>query len=286
MVNSTRGLHAGEGSVGELAFLCRSLILTALPHSDPGPIAAWTRLHGTERLVMRQMLLGEDGEPLGYPYGATSRLLLLWIATEAVRTRSPMLRLGDNLSAFVRAVGLNPRSGGGPRGANARIKKHLRLLLGTAIAFHRVESHGHQESIQVLPVTDSAHLWWTPQEIAWTPNAPLALPESWILLGEGFYKALLERPVPLNASVLRQLKRSPFNLDLYCWASYAAFQATRRGQPQVHSWKSLQDQLGASYSTARDFRRAILRALEALGRAAPEIPSQQVDGGIRILPTR
>ena len=44
------------------------------------------------------------------PFGNLPRLLLAWVSTEAVRTRSRVLVLGSSLSEFMRALGINSTS--------------------------------------------------------------------------------------------------------------------------------------------------------------------------------
>ena len=45
------------------------------------------------------------------PYGNFPRLLLAWVCTEAVRTRSRVLVLGDSLSEFMRTLGVYSSDG-------------------------------------------------------------------------------------------------------------------------------------------------------------------------------
>ena len=45
------------------------------------------------------------------PFGNLPRLLLAWVTTEAVRTQSRVLVLGDSLSDFMRALGVYSNSG-------------------------------------------------------------------------------------------------------------------------------------------------------------------------------
>jgi hypothetical protein len=56
-----------------------------------------------------------------------SVLLRLWrLSTEAVRTQSPNLVLGESLSAFMRSLGLQPT--GGKQGTIARLRKQMERL--------------------------------------------------------------------------------------------------------------------------------------------------------------
>ena len=52
------------------------------------------------------------------PYGNLPRLLMAWLSTEAVRTQSREISLGDSLAEFMRALGIY-NSGGNPKPAFA-----------------------------------------------------------------------------------------------------------------------------------------------------------------------
>jgi hypothetical protein len=58
---------------------------------------------------------------IGLPYGSIPRLLLAWVTTEAVKTKSRELELGDSMSAFMAELGLKPT--GGANGSITRLKE-------------------------------------------------------------------------------------------------------------------------------------------------------------------
>src|SRR5215212_4584174 len=60
--------------------------MTALPHKAVQELL-WTRQGANIRLLLES---GRDqtGEPVGLPYGAVARMILLYLQTEAVKTRS------------------------------------------------------------------------------------------------------------------------------------------------------------------------------------------------------
>lgn len=64
---------------------------------------------------------------VGFPYGSLPRLILAWMSTEAVRTKSRTLYLDDSLSEFMRELGLIPS--GGREGTIRRFRDQLRRLL-------------------------------------------------------------------------------------------------------------------------------------------------------------
>jgi hypothetical protein len=88
------------------------------------------RLHFRIRMLFRRRndritltvrpAFDDQNRPL-YPYGAVPRLLLLWIATEAVHTRSRILYPAETVPGFMRDIGLNPDNGSvGAKRSDAR----------------------------------------------------------------------------------------------------------------------------------------------------------------------
>ena len=82
-----------------------------------------------------QARLRYRGKILRYPYGTIPRLLLFWMNTEAVKTKSRRLELGHNLSDFIRAVGPDPNTGGGVRSDARRLRNQMERLFRTIISF-------------------------------------------------------------------------------------------------------------------------------------------------------
>ena len=79
-------------------FMARMMTLCSLPRSNPGQRKEYVRRNGPYTLVMTA------GYPYKLPFGNLPRLLMAWISTEAVRTQSRVLVLGDSLSEFMRKL--------------------------------------------------------------------------------------------------------------------------------------------------------------------------------------
>ena len=91
----------------DLGFMARLLALCTLPRTNPGNRLQYKRVNGPYKLVM---VAGADNK---LPFGNLPRLLLAWVSTEAVRTQSRVLVLGDSLSEFMRKLDLYSTSGRG-----------------------------------------------------------------------------------------------------------------------------------------------------------------------------
>jgi hypothetical protein len=253
-------------SADEMAFLAREFVLCTLPHRNPGDVPAWSRKNGNLTLTIRPGWNEKTQEVFGYPYGSIPRLLLAWITTEAIRTKSRRLELGDSLGAFMMALGLNPYTGRGPRGDATRLRDQMERLFGALISFdYRTPASnetgkrrgGHAWlRMQVAP---RGRFWWNEED-----RDEVLLWGSWIELGEAFFEATTSEPVPLDVRILRHIKQSPMAIDLYAVLNREAFRAHKGGEPRFLAWEWLHVQIGNEYGDLRNFRRKALEQLEAI----------------------
>src|SRR3954451_4024452 len=76
--------------------------------------------------------------------------------------------------------------------------------------------------------------------------------EDSVRLGDMFFHALMESPVPLLEAALREISNKSMALDIYVWLAYLlpTLQAAR-----AVSWKDPPRQSGPGFETERAFRR-------------------------------
>ena len=194
----TQLMRASEADA-ELGYMARLLALCSLPRTN--------RRNGPYTLSMTA-----TGSTAKLPFGHLPRLLLAWVTTEAVRTQSRELALGNSLSEFMRKLDIYSTDGK----AHKRLRNQMERLFKAAIV---LEYEGPEESVRVGSlVTDRMHLWWNERR----PD-DRSLWESTIELGEKFFEEIIRHPVPLNLHVLKAVKRSSLGLDLYLWLTYRTF---------------------------------------------------------------
>jgi hypothetical protein len=251
---------------GALGFMARLLVQATLPHKDPGPgVSSFERTNGDFRLLIMAP------PKIGLPWGKTPRLLLSWLTTEAVRTQSPHLVLGDNLSAFMRDLGLTPT--GGAYGSIPRLKDQIRRLFASSIHCSQ-EAQGLYRDTAFL-VAAHTSLWWNPADAD-----QIDLFGSFVELSKDFFQAIIERPVPIDLRVLRAL-RSPLALDLYAWLTYRASYLRR---PVEIPWAVLALQFGASYTHTRNFRYFFLRQAHSVLKLYPAARISEGTHGLVLSP--
>lgn len=267
-------------TAADKAFLARQLVQTTLPHTDPGNVPVWSRSNGSVSLLVQQGYKA-SGEGVGHPYGTIPRLLLYWMTTEAVRTRTPHLVLGDSLASFMEQLGLDSR-GGGARSDRVRLEQQMRRLFAARISFEgMLEDEGMGgEVVEYMPIARRTVFWWNTQD-----PSQKALWESYIELDGEFYTAITANPVPVDLRALRAIKRSPLALDLYSLLTYQAFRASRLGRPIFMTWRQMQAALGTSYTEHTDLKKAIKAALTKIRVVYPGLAIGGKDGGVEVLAT-
>ena len=264
----TQLVRASEADA-ELGYMARLLALCSLPRTNPGNRLQYIRRNGPYTLSMTA-----TGSTAKLPFGHLPRLLLAWVTTEAVRTQSRELALGNSLSEFMRKLDIYSTDGK----AHKRLRNQMERLFKAAIV---LEYEGPEESVRVGSlVTDRMHLWWNERR----PD-DRSLWESTIELGEKFFEEIIRHPVPLNLHVLKAVKRSSLGLDLYLWLVYRTF--ALKG-PMRLSWKVLYRQFGVDPAKASDprtvdyFRSDCLRELVKIKTAWPGL-QYRTDHGVLVL---
>jgi len=269
-----------EPTEQDKAFLTRHLVQVTLPHSSPGNVPIWKRKNGNLTLSIRPGWNHKKDQPVGYPFGSIPRLLLFWITTEALRTKSRKIELGASLAKFIRDVGLNSSTGGGSRSDGNRLKNQMERLFRATISLevNTKDSSANGKRWLDMQVAPEGELWWNFKN----PDQA-TLFNSWIELGEKFYEAIILSPVPLDKRALKALKRSPLALDLYAWATYKTYSLNHhKKSEQFIPWHTFMAQLGAGYNDHKNFKKKAKSAFKKVRAVYPGLEMEEVDGGFII----
>ena len=255
----------------DLGFMVRLMALCSLPRTNPGTRHQYKRVNGPYKLVV---IAGADNK---LPFGNLPRLLLAWVCTEAVRTQSRELVLGDSLSEFMRKLGIYSTSGE----KYTRLRNQMKRFFGCSVTliyenpggFARVSSY----------VADKHEFWWNERK----PDER-SLWKSRIELGEKFFQEIIAHPVPLDMNTLKALKRSSLGLDLYLWLNYRTFTLKL---PLRLSWTSLYRQFGADPAKEDNkrivdaFRTDCLRELKKIKTSWPGLNYSTAKGVLILSPS-
>ena len=255
----------------DLGFMARTIALCSLPRSNPGNRTQYKRVNGPFTLYM---VAGGGGK---LPFGNLPRLILAWVCSEAVRTQSRVLVLGDSLSEFMRKLDVYSSSGR----KHTRLRNQMKRLFACTVTMIYEDKHGEARVSSL--VADRAAFWWNERK----PGEPV-LWDSKIRLGEDFYNEIINHPVPVEMNTLTALKRSTLGLDLYLWLVYRTF-ALRA--PLRLTWRHLYGQFGADPAKASDknivnaFRTKCLRELKKIKLAWPGLNYSTAKGVLILHPS-
>ncbi|MDD5037601.1 MAG: replication protein RepA [Methylococcaceae bacterium] len=266
-------------SAGTLGFMARALVIATMPYKDP-KIDVFTRVNGDFRL---RIIAGSEK---GIPYGIYPRLLLSWVSTEAVRTQSPAIELGESLSVFLKDVLDLKSDGGGKRGSGKAVSDQMQRTFGAMITAQYTGSQAHKGfNLKNVMIADELELepggLWTPQSAneagTW---------KSQVLLTNNFYKELIDCPVPLDLRAYLALRGSPLAMDIYSWLTYRYSYTNRRTKPI--RWEALMMQFGSNFTgeyAVKNFKTGFLQALKAVEVVYPRANFEINDTGMVLLPS-
>jgi len=244
-------VRVSEREAGSLAFFPRPFVQASLPYRQ-------VRGHAFERRAGHLRLRIEAPEDIGLPYGRYPRLLLAWLTTEAVRTRSPQLELGASLSEFLRALGVTVA--GGEHGPIRRLREQMKRLFCAGIT--ATWDGGSSFDVEKLGIVRRAHLWRDPL----APDQPMGA-GSFVHLSQDFFDVVCASSVPFDLRAVRAL-RSTMAVDIYLWASYRRF--CLRGRSALVPWRHLQWQFG-NQCTSSEFRRQFREAAAKVYALQPHL---------------
>ena len=240
--------------------------MTALPHKAVQD-TLWVRQGGAVRLIVESGT-GPDRLPIGLPYGANARMILLYLQTEAVRTRSREVELGRSMNQWLGAMGID---NGGK--SYRLIREQSRRLSLCRLTFYRVTdaatfvTNGSFVRSAILPSDegDQLQLW-----------------QESVKLDEGFYQSLIEHPLPLREAAIKKVSRRSMAIDIYVWLAYRLHTLSR---PTPVSWKALHEQFGAGFNRLRAFREKFREPLALALAAYPEAKTSIDEVGMVLYPS-
>jgi replication initiator protein len=238
----------------QAGFVHAGFALTALPHRRIAE-AEWVR--EAAGLTLRvESGKDERGAVVGIPYGSVARMILLYLQTEAVRTRSREVELGRSMNRWLTTMGVN----NGGKGYSLVREQSWRLSL-CRLTFFSVSEEGRQ-------ITNGGFV-----RNAILPSRPddsgtqLSLWRERVVLDEAFYSSLLEHPLPVRETAIRGLAHRSMAIDLYVWLAYRLWKLKR---PKRIPWPALYGQFGAGFTRLRAFRQHVKEPLALALAAYPE----------------
>jgi hypothetical protein len=226
------------------------------------------------RIEAGELWDGREWVPQPLPYGTKPRLVMVHISSEAVRTRSREIAVGDSIRGFLETLGIG--TSGGRTGPFSSFKAQMMALAACRMSIG-LSASGRTVTVDAKPV-ERFDAWMHP-----TGSQRTLWPGS-LTLSERFYETLMVHAVPLDKRALGALQHSALALDTYTWLAHRLCRIDRSEGVKL-SWTNLQDQFGEEYADRRDFKRAMTHALQAAMAVYPSARVESEMGGIRLLPS-
>ena len=250
-------------------FLYSGWCQTALPHRRLPDDEVWTvKTDFVKLMVEPGSVHGDDDitRRVGVPYGSRARLILLFLQSEAVRTRSREIELGRSLRVWLGKLGV-PIGGQSMNDVREQALRISRCRMSFQIAGPSSTGFINQNLVDTAMFSHER-------------EGPLL---STVTLADNFYKALTKHPVPLQESAIRAISNNSQALDVYCWLAYRLHVLEK---PCPITWKAMHSQFGSGYKQLRQFRGRFVESLNIATAVYPEAQVSVSAEGVTLLPSK
>lgn len=278
-----RGASAGGASIARdlaqqaaaeegISFHYVPLIQCSFPHTDPGEERTFTRRNGWLELT-----LGTTRPETGLPYGVPARLLTIYAASEAVRTKSPEIFLGHSVHDFLRRLDV-PITRGDRGSLRVYANQLLKLIHCTLTIDENVRDASGRTGLHIRQAlfAEEARLWWDDDKHGIGQGSSL-------VLSSVLFHSILDRSAPLSTSAIKSLRKSPMDLDVYAWLAHRLYHLSK---PSIITWKQLSQQFGHGYAEVRTFKRFFTESLKRVQAVYPEAKLKVGEVGVVLMPSR
>jgi hypothetical protein len=271
LLDTSTAIHAAPPD--RIDFLHTVQCQCGIPYRNPGDhVREWDRKQGGAalRIEAGSAIDPQTGEfvKLGLPYGEKPRLVLIYLASQAIRTESPVVDVEESMTAFARSLGIET-NGHHLRG----LKEQLARLAAATVRLGIVQKgRAVQVNTQIVAAFD---LWFpkqADQRVLWP---------STVRLSEEYFQSLGQHAVPLDHRAIAALSGSSMALDAYVWLAQRLHRVPSH-KPQFIPWNALHEQFGQGFTRVRDFRRRFLHTLRQVQAVYPTAQVEADDGGLTL----
>lgn len=243
VINCAMDIQANQMRGKDVFFQASPIIIAPLPHKKPSEF-----IYDQKQGDLSLALVADPR--FGLPYGATSRLMLAWMTTEALRTQSRELAF-ERITRFAKHLG--KPSSGGERGTLETVRQHALRLFTTSMSYtyEGVTEQWHILQGKNFHIIEEYKLWSKRYAegnvVPFEKNDAIMV----ITLSEAFYAMVQKHAVPFDLRILTALQKSTLAMDIYLWMTYR-YQSLKA--PKTIAWASLKRQFGLNYKNDRSGR--------------------------------
>jgi len=203
------------------------------------------------------------------PYGTRPRLVMVHISSEAIRTQSRTIEIGESMRDFLLKLDIDPT--GGTRGNYTMFRKQMEALAACRLTIGMTDGV-RAVTVDAKPIKEF-EAWVTfdgKQRGLWPGELELS---------EEFFQTLAHHAVPLDHRALGALKHSALALDIYTWLAHRLCRI-RKADGIMLSWGNLRDQFGQEYRDPKNFKKEFRQSLRQVLVVYPEAQIESTTGGL------
>jgi hypothetical protein gxylN3_00760 len=251
-------------------------IQCSLPYRNPQDYVIQRHNGNTSMLITAGGYIDAHGDThMHLPYGIYPRIILMYLATEAMRTHSPTIELPRSVWGLLRDMGIS-----WPGGARARdIMRQLRAVLAMSCEMtvtHTADDGSAVQKYSKFLIGERGRIHFSLEGEDLHGDY-----QSTITLSTGFYEYLCSGAMPVMTTRWRDLiqsTHSPLAADIFLWLSsrLPSVQADTR-----ISWDQLAGQFGSQTSTGTKFRQIFREGLSRALSVYPEARVSEAGAGAR-----
>ncbi len=246
--------------------------MASLPHRRLPDGASWQLKSDQVTLIMEPGSKpgpGDTAISVGLPYGSRARLILLFMQTTALRTKSLDIHFGRSLREFLTALGVPP--GETP---NRLVLDQLERLIRCRISFHVAARD------RITFLNDD-----------FVQSGGRGKDGYHARLSDRFFHELMTGDaLPVDMEAIRQLHSRSAALDLYTWLVGTL---PSLDKPMLITWPAIKAQFGRGFNVGvggeerlwRNFQRSFRATLDMALAAYIEAEVKADDHGVTLLPS-
>jgi hypothetical protein len=216
---------------------------------------------------------GKDLVQQFVPYGPKARLALGYIHTAAIRTRSPIVSIGDSTREFLGLIGLRSDDGR----TYKLVRQQLMALAACRFTLGYFSPNGSPSTLNTMPVK-RFELWSQDDDKGQRSVWPGV-----IELRDEYFNDLIQHGVPYDPRAYAALAHSALSQDVYLMLCYRLHRLNAKGVKVT--WKQWQEQFGQEYNgvdSLRNFKDRFIPAVKDAIAVYPDARVEIVTGGLML----
>lgn len=252
--------------------------LTALPHRRIADDASWSRQGHKVKLVVEpgRLEIGGVERRFGVPYGSRARLVLLYLQTKALQSKSREVELGASMRSWMR--NLNVSTGGQ---SYRDMKEQCNRLSACQLKFYWETDDNRSGGVKWLrdSLIQGGLIFG---DTLTGDDRQGNLWEDRVYLSESFFNALRDHPVPILEAAIREISSKSMSIDIYIWLAYRLHSLK---EPTPITWSALFAQFGGGYEQLKHFKEQFPANLRFALNVYPEARVDADDVGLILYPS-